>query len=389
MKEERNIFLRGLSRIVFGGIALYWCLNNMSVMHGILQLVLGLLFPFLLGGAIAFLLNILLRFVERIVKKGIKSEQRKGLVRTLSILTTLILVVLVILCVTLIVVPQIATTIGSIRIQIPEFVNSVKLAEVNLSQGVPELTAFLNQVGLTWENISQVVTGFISSFGGKALNLSISFATTVFSSIVNFFLALVFAIYILAGKERLGEQFFLMVEAYFPQKILSKTHDVVHLVDQIFTAFFTGQCLEACILGTMFFIAMNILRFPYALLISVAIGFTALVPIFGAFIGCVIGTFLILVVNPMQAVWFVVFFLVMQQIENNLVYPRVVGGSVGLPAIWVLVAVTLGGSLFGVMGMLVFIPLISVLYALLNKDVSARVALKRQKATPAPEQNSN
>ena len=154
---------------------------------------------------------------------------------------------------------------------------------------------------------------------------------------------------------------------------MDKTLEVASLSYKTFSSFVTGQCLEAVILGTMFFIVMSVLRFPYALLVGVVIAFTALIPIFGAFIGCVIGTFLMLVSNPMQAVAFVILFLVLQQIEGNLIYPHVVGGSVGLPSIWVLVAVTVGGSLMGVVGMLIFIPLSSVVYALFREVVYKRL----------------
>lgn len=153
--------------------------------------------------------------------------------------------------------------------------------------------------------------------------------------------------------------------------------EIASLTHRTFAKFLTGQCLEAVILGTMFFVAMTLLRFPYPLLVGVLIALTALIPIFGAFIGCVVAAFLILMVSPMQALAFIVLFLVLQQLEGNFIYPHVVGGSVGLPSIWVLVAVTVGGSLMGIVGMLIFIPLMSVLYTLLRQDVIKRLEKKQ------------
>ena len=198
-------------------------------------------------------------------------------------------------------------------------------------------------------------------------------AKTVINSVMNFCVAFVFACYILLQKEKLAVQIRKILYAFFSKKVVTKVLDIASLSYKTFANFVTGQCCEAVILGTMFFISMSILRFPYALLVGVLIAFTALIPIFGAFIGCFLGTFLILVADPMKAIAFVILFLVLQQVEGNLIYPHVVGGSVGLPSIWVLVAVTVGGSLMGIVGMLVFIPICSVLYALFREMVYKRL----------------
>ena len=219
----------------------------------------------------------------------------------------------------------------------------------------------------------QTAINFLKNGAGNVLNSTFTVAKTVINSLMNFFVAFVFACYILLQKEKLSVQIKKVLYAFLPLKAVDKTLEVASLSYKTFSSFVTGQCLEAVILGTMFFIVMSILRFPYALLVGVVIAFTALIPIFGAFIGCVIGTFLMLVSNPMQAVAFVILFLVLQQIEGNLIYPHVVGGSVGLPSIWVLVAVTVGGSLMGVVGMLIFIPLSSVVYALFREVVYKRL----------------
>ena len=200
-----------------------------------------------------------------------------------------------------------------------------------------------------------------------------SIVSGVVSAATNFVIAFVFAMYIVLQKERLSVQVRKIMYAFLPRKGADWINRVASLAYTTFSHFFTGQCLEAVILGTMFFVAMTIFRFPYALLVGILVAFTALIPIFGAFIGCVVGAFLILMENPMQAVLFVVMFLILQQIEGNLIYPHVVGNSVGLPSIWVLVAVTVGGSLMGIVGMLVFIPLMSVCYTLFRQWVYDRL----------------
>jgi predicted PurR-regulated permease PerM len=204
-----------------------------------------------------------------------------------------------------------------------------------------------------------------------------STAFSIFGGMIDFFLGFIFSIYILAEKEKLGSQIRKLMYAYLPEKVVSKILSVCSLSERTFSRFLSGQCLEAFILGSMFFIVMVIFQFPYALLISVLIGFTALIPIFGAFIGCVIGAFLILMVNPLTALLFILMFVILQQIEGNFIYPRVVGGSIGLPSMWVLVAVTVGGSTMGIAGMLIFIPMFSVLYTLLREAVNRRLVLRK------------
>ena len=209
-------------------------------------------------------------------------------------------------------------------------------------------------------------------------------ATVLVNGTVNFIVGFVFACYILLQKEKLLYQLRKLLEAFLPEKAAEKIWYVGQLTEKIFSNFITGQCVEAVILGAMFAVTLSIFKFPYALLIGVLIAFLALIPIFGAFIGCVLGAFLILMVDPIKALIFIVIFLVLQQIEGNLIYPRVVGGSVGLPAIWVLAAVTIGGSLMGVLGMLIFIPLVSVFYTLLKQTVNRRIEEKYKKASAAP-----
>lgn len=242
----------------------------------------------------------------------------------------------------------------------------------------PELVDYIDEVQaqLNWEEILNQLVTFFRIGANSMLSSTISVATGIVSGVGTFFIGLVFACYILLQQEFLKRQMKKLIFAYLKEKHANRFLQICALTYRTFSNFLTGQCLEAVILGMMFFISMTILRFPFAVLVGVLIAFTALIPIFGAFIGCVVGAFLILTISPSQAAAFVVLFLVLQQIEGNLIYPKVVGGSIGLPAIWVLVAVTLGGSLFGIVGMLVFIPIVSVVYTLLKEDVNKRLIEK-------------
>ncbi|MDO5389390.1 MAG: AI-2E family transporter, partial [Clostridia bacterium] len=223
-----------------------------------------------------------------------------------------------------------------------------------------------------WKTVFSYIENFLKS-GGNVLNSTIGVVRTIFSTTVNIIIGLIFAIYILLQKEKLSVQCAKILFAIVPKKYAVKTIDIAKMTYGIFSSFVTGQCLEACILGTMFFIVLSICRMPYSLLIGVLIAFTALIPIVGAFIGCFISALLILMISPIKAVIFVAIFLILQQIEGNLIYPHVVGNSVGLPSMWVLVAVTVGANLFGVLGILFFIPLSSVIYALFKTWVNNRI----------------
>ncbi len=226
-------------------------------------------------------------------------------------------------------------------------------------------------LNVDWKAIGSMVLEFFRN--GNILSNTVSIATSVVSGVTNGIIGIVFAIYILMQKENLGRQFRRLFYAFFPEKVVDRFLEVCRLTGVSFNNFLSGQCLEAIILGMMFFVTMSILHMPYALVIAVLIGITALIPMFGAFIGCIVGAFLILIIDPMQALWFIILFMVLQQIEGNIIYPRVVGSSVGLPSIWVLAAVTLGASFGGVLGILFAIPIFSVIYTLLREDVRSRI----------------
>ncbi len=335
----------------------------------------SILSPFVVGGVIAFVLNIPMRAIEEKLFAFWKGRSAGRLKRPVSLVLALVAVVLVITVVIGTVVPQVASTAAEVGKKIPGFLDRVIEELDRLTRQYPELARQvekLEELEMNWEAILNSIFDFLKNGAGDVLNSTFSVASGIISGVVNTVISFIFALYILSQKERLGNQGRRILWAYLPEAVGSRILEICSLLYKNFSSFITGQCLEAVILGTMFVVSMSLFGMPYALMIGVLIAFTALIPIVGAFIGCVVGAFLILIDNPLMALWFVILFLILQQLEGNLIYPRVVGNSVGLPAIWVLMAVSVGGSLFGIAGMLFFIPLMSSCYALLRESVNKR-----------------
>lgn len=371
--------LRGL--IVFTVIAAVAGVNYRSL-FGLAAALLGMMFPFLLGAAIAFILNVPMRWIEGQIKPGKPCRWR----RAVCLVLTLVAVTGIVTMVMVVVGPEFFSTLATLQSSVPVFLADMQDKLTAWFARYPDMVAYINQMEVDWEKLMQGLIGFLTTGAGSLLNTTFSAAKSIVSGVAAFGIGLVFAVYILLQKETLGRQVSKLVRACLPGRIADDVIRTARLAESTFSSFLTGQCVEAVILGTMFFITLSVLRMPYALLIGVLIAFTALIPIFGAFIGCAVGAFLILMVSPMQALAFICVFLVLQQIEGNLIYPHVVGNSVGLPSIWVLVAVTLGGSMMGITGMLIFIPLASVIYTLLREWVNGRLAQKaRQERTARKE----
>ncbi|MDR3765870.1 MAG: AI-2E family transporter, partial [Butyricicoccus sp.] len=335
------------------------------------------------GGAIAFILNVPMCFLERKLfprRFGRRLNPLYRLRRILSLILTFALVIAVLGILSLMVIPEMArsfVTVGErLTIFSTQAINYVNDFAADYPEIVAEVQKFFSDwSNIDWKKISEQVYSFFVN--GNILNNTFSFASSVINSVTNFIIGLVFAIYLLLQKGTLGGQFKRVLYSFIPEKHADRFLEICQLTRDTFSSFISGQCLEACILGLMFFICMSLLRMPYALVISALIAVTALIPIFGAFIGCAVGVFLILIVSPIQALWFLILFLVLQQVEGNLIYPHVVGSSVGLPSIWVLMAVTLGASTMGIVGMIINIPLFSVVYTLLRQSVRSRLQ-KRQ-----------
>ena len=369
LNKENLKKIRGL--IVFTVILLI-ALWNYSLILDVLGQGVGIVYPFLLGGAIAFVINVPMSFFEEKLSQNQMMKNKKvaqRLARPVSLIITLIVVVSVIGLVVFGVLPKLGDTFISIGKGIQSFMPKAQSWAEEIFHNNKEIKEWLDSLTLDWDKIINEVVKFFTSGASSVLGSTFVVARRIASGITTFVIAFVFACYILLQKEKLNIQIRKVMYAYMKEDLVKKVLDVCSLSYRTFSNFLTGQCLEAVILGTMFVICMGILQMPYAMLIGVLIAFTALIPIFGAFIGCVVGAFLILTVAPMKALVFVIMFLILQQIEGNLIYPRVVGSSVGLPSIWVLAAVSIGASLMGIVGMLVFIPIVSVLYALLRGDV--------------------
>lgn len=356
-------------------ILFYWGLQNLALLKGWFSMIFGLLSPFLLGLVLAFMINLPMSRLEKLIFK--KYSGRLGsMARVISLVLTLVIIVGIIFVVFFLVVPELSASLITLGNSIPGYLATAGEWASGIAADYPDLAAEIAAMNLDWNSLVNKVMSVIESSVTTLVTSTVNTAAGIFSGLFSFFLALIFAVYVLLQKETMGGQVTQLLEAFVPEKISQRIVYLAALTNRTFSSFLSGQCLEAVILGAMFFVTMGLFKLPYALMISVLIGFTALIPIFGAFIGCAIGTFLILMVNPMQALWFLVIFIVLQQVEGNLIYPKVVGGSIGLPPIWVLLAVTVGGSAMGIVGMLVFIPICSVLYTVLWEEVYRRKAKK-------------
>lgn len=341
----------------------------------------GILFPFVLGGAIAFVINVPMSFLEKKIFGKTKDGNKVGekLARPISLLLTIILAIGVIALVMFGVIPQLTRTMGSLMISIANFVPQMQNWIREFSHNNQEIMKLVNQVQFNQDQAIKWGISILGSGAGNMMNTTMSAVGSIVSGFATFFIAFSFACYILFQKEKLHVQIRKVFFAFIPIQKAEAFLKICSLTYQTFANFLTGQCVEAVILGSMFVVTLSILKMPYALLIGTLIAFTALIPIFGAFIGCAVGCFLIFMVSPKQAILFIIVFLILQQIEGNLIYPHVVGGSVGLPSIWVLAAVTIGGNLMGIVGMLIFIPLVSVLYTIFREFVYLRLKEKNIK----------
>ena len=377
--EWKKENLRGLLLVVCGGIAFYCLLQNLPAVAMAVGWLLEILAPFLLGGAMAFVLNVPMRAIERHLFPPRPGKRGKGR-RPLALLITLLAVIGVLVLASSVIGPGIAEAVRSLAAQVPAAAERLWEQVSRLEQYLPMLESLLADWNMEdWKNITQKAAELLQTWGGGIVSSGSMVIGGVVSGVSTFIIALIFSFYILLQKEKLGRQGRQVLYALLPERRADRTLEILRLSSRTFSSFLSGQCLEACILGTLFVVSMTIFRMPYALLVGVLIALTALIPIVGAFIGCGVGALLIAIADPWKALGFVVLFLVIQQVEGNLIYPHVVGSSVGLPSIWVLTAVTLGGSLMGILGMLIFIPLCSVLYALFRDFVKRRL---RQRGVP-------
>ena len=373
-----KISIKKIRELIVFTALLVVALWKFDVVLGVLKTIWDIIFPFVLGGAIAFLTNVPMSFLEKKIFENAKKKNKivRKLKRPISLILTIVLVVGVIVLVMFGVIPQLTRTMGTLVTSINDFIPQMQSWIGDFFHNNQEIMNLVDQIEFDPDQAIKWGISLLGNGAGNMMNTTMSAVGSIVSGVATFFVAFSFACYILFQKEKLHVQIRKVFFAFLPRQKADAFLKVCSLTYRTFANFLAGQCLEAVILGSMFVVTLSILRMPYALLIGILIAFTALIPIFGAFIGCAVGSFLIFMVSPQQAILFVIVFLVLQQIEGNLIYPHVVGESVGLPSIWVLAAVTIGGNLMGIVGMLVFIPLLSVLYTIFREFVYLR--LKKQ-----------
>lgn len=357
-------------------VLLNWSINHASAFSEVISGIIDLLSPFTIGACLAFIINTIMRPVEKLWEK-VPLKRRTKLFdkakRPVCLTFSALVVFGAVFAILFMIIPQLIETVSS-------FANKLDKYIANLNTFVGKIYAFferynivLPSIEFNWSKAGQLLDKFLDNYADSFINRTVEITSSIVTVIVNFIIAVFFSLYLLSKKERLGKHASRLVYALRPKKKAEKIIAFVHLISDTFTKFVTGQLLEAIIIGVLCFIGMLILKMPYPAVISILIGFTALIPVFGALFGTTIGAFLILLVDPMKALWFVIFIIVLQQIETNLIYPKVVGKSVGLPGILVLASVTIGGSAFGIIGMLFSVPVCTVLYCVYKEFIEKKL----------------
>ena len=369
-KEEKK--LKNIIILILIAAISFWIINNLATVGSFLGKLVDIIFPFILGGGIAFILNLPMSFFEKklsnIKKKKRKQFLGKKFVRIISLILAVIVIACILVLIVNLIVPELINVVKIFIDNVPYYAATLK----NLAEEIPNLEDIIKETNINLETIKTELLEKIPTL----VSSSISVIGSVFSGITTLIISLIFAVYILTGKEKIIAQAKKIILAYFNKEKAEKIFNIGNIANKTFSSFFTVQCLEAAILGTLCMIGMLILNIPYAVTIGILIGVTALIPLVGAFIGVIIGALLIASIDFIKVITFVIFVLLLQQFEGNVIYPRVVGNSVGLPGMWVLVAVSIGGSLFGIPGMLLGVPCSSVIYTLLKNDVDKKILEK-------------
>lgn len=373
--------------VLFGILAV----ENIEYLVNIIGFFFKIIGPFVLGVGMAFVLNVPMKFFERIFAKKVsktrvntkknreKDKKYQKRLRIISMFLSFLILVILVWFVLVLVIPELINTFEIFKKNVPSMFNQAKEKLIELMDNYPDIVVKIQAIKPNWASLENTWNDFLKNGITNILSSSVGFVISAITSVFSFILAMIFSIYLLYQKEKLCVQVQKVIYAFIPKNKADYIVKIGKTSNEIFSNFIGGQLIEACILGGLCFIGMTILRIPYALTASVLIGFTALIPVFGAFIGTGIGALMIVVVSPIKALWFIIFIIVLQQIEGNIIYPKVVGNSVGLPAIWVMMAVIVGGSCFGVVGMLISVPLFSVIYTLFRETVNNRLKSKNWK----------
>lgn len=371
--------MKKLLLIITFTVLLYLGLTNLSKVVNVTKSIIGIMSPFILGLCIAFIVGVLLKFIEekwdRVFKKT-KSNIIYKLKRPICICISFALIIGAIFILIFMIVPEVGRTVSEIAQIIPFYMQRLENWWNQMSKELENIYVTIPAIEIDWKQAGATIVDFLTRGSKSIFSTTVGITTSIFGGVFSFIVGFIFSIYILFQKENLCRQIKKIFYAYLKEDTVKSILNIAKMANVTFSKFVTGQLTEAIIIGLLCFIGMNIFSMPYATMISTLVGFTALIPLVGAFIGTAFGGIMILMVDPMKALWFVVFIIILQQLEGNIIYPRVVGKSVGLPGMWVLVAITVGGSLLGIFGMLLSVPTCSVLYALLRQSVNKRLSEK-------------
>ncbi|WP_069286427.1 AI-2E family transporter [Aerococcus urinaeequi] len=345
---------------------------NWSYLVQAVSMIWSVIFPLILGGMIAFVLNLLMTWIEKYLYPNAKNKYLKGSRRPVAIILAILIVCLVIAATVVIVVPQLASAVMTLIDVIPEAIQNLTDWFNRQEALVPLVNELANQVDIDWGSMFSSVASGINSLASNVATTSVSVLTTSVGAVTNIFLGILFAIYILFSKEKLGKQVDRLLTVYVRDDIHQLIENVAHVANETFSKFISGMVTEAIILGALVTAGLFILQIPYAAMLGVLQGVMALIPIIGAFLSGAVGVVILLALSPTYAVVYLIFVFFVQQLEGDLIYPRIVGDSIGLPSMWVLFAVTVGGGLMGIPGMLIGVPVLATIYKIIKIDVAYR-----------------
>ena len=353
-------------------VVLVYAIFNFSNLISGVKSIIGIISPFIVGIAIAFVLNLVMKIFEEKIFNFLSDKKYKKYLkfkRPLSVFFTFITVFLVILSLISFIIPQLIDSISKLTNAVPSYMKSFEIFISKYVTHTEILNTVWNNFLSAWKEVIQFTGQVLASSLTSVVNITVGFTSGLF----NFILSIIFSIYMLLNKEDLQLGMKKVLYSFIRKSFADRVIRLGKISNEVFSSYIGGQFIEAIIIGVLCFIGMIILRMPYSLLISVLIAVTALIPIFGAFIGTIPSAFIILIIDPMKAIWFVIFIIVLQQVEGNLIYPKVVGGSIGLPPIWVMLAMIIGGNAFGFIGILLGIPIFSVVYKVFKEIVDKRL----------------
>lgn len=335
-------------------------------------ILFSVLMPLLVGCAIAYILNILVSRLERLPflsKPGTRLYRRR---RAIGVVGALIIIAAVLAMLVWIIIPQLLEAFSVVVLGIQPMLEKLAAWIAKQELPLPQIRQWVESLNLNWPELVQKAASYLGSGVSNLLGSVVSLVSSVGGAVFQIVMALIFALYLLLGKDRLKVQAHTLARTYLPEKVRNRILYVCTTANDVFSRFIVGQCTEAVILGVLCTLGMLLFRFPYATMIGTLVGALALLPIVGAYLAAAIGAFMILTVSPLKAVGFLIFLVILQQVEGNLIYPRVVGSSVGLPGIWVLAAVTVGGGIGGIFGMLLAVPTAATIYRLVKRDVAQK-----------------